>query len=199
MTSPGLEGRIADLEKAMRSLMATNWTDRASVVNAAGRAVPLSAVAFGQVIVEDPRASVSINGALNSTGGGWTDQGGPYLDVYVSGGSLRVDVGAEIVAFGMSPFAAMSYQLRGPGAQQADAASAPLIADANIRRCVALGDSGATAAVNKTAASSGFGLHTGLTAGWYRVSAVYTLSYASSSTVQSTGTFYGSTLAATPL
>jgi hypothetical protein len=60
MTEPsGLEGRFAALEQQVRSLMATNWTDRASVVNAAGAAVPLSA--YGVALVE---AGEEVTGAV---------------------------------------------------------------------------------------------------------------------------------------
>jgi hypothetical protein len=98
VTAPGgggLEDRIRELEAAVRSLMATNWTDRASVVDAAGNAVPLSALAFGQVAA-NTNAQVTVQGVIGGYGQVTSTDHTPQVVVYVSGGRLRVDVAGQL-------------------------------------------------------------------------------------------------------
>jgi hypothetical protein len=204
MTEPsGLEGRFAALEQQVRSLMATNWTDRASVVNAAGAAVPLSAIAFGQVNYHGDDVAPLLTSNNNAGGGtGWTDGGGPYLSVLVSGGQLRVDFATQIDLDGYQPYAAMSYTLRGPGATAAlaAAASAPTVVLGDSWRAVSIGDAHSTTEwQNLTGGGASFGIHTGLAPGWYRVAGVYTLSWGASTAGPSHGSFYGVSMLAQPL
>jgi hypothetical protein len=202
MTEPtGLEGRIYALEQQVRSLMATNWTDRASVVNAAGAAVPLSAIAFGQVTYHGDDVSPLLTSNNNAGGGtGWVDGGGPYLNVLVNGGQLRVDFSTQIDLDGYQPYGAMSYTLRGPGATAAAAATGPVVVLGDTWRAVSIGDAhSSTEWQNLTGGGAAFGIHTGLTPGWYRVAGVYTLSWGPATAGPSHANFYGVTMAAQPL
>lgn len=199
MTEPSsLEGRLAALESAVRSLMATNWTDRASVVDAAGNAVPLSSLAFGQVAaVWAGVGVVAMDGVAGQTSsavttpspgatsttvqpGVWYQPNpGCQVDVLVQGGRLRVDW-ASLLALGTTtsgeaPYACMSYSLDYLGDVRTHGAtprSRTVVPD--YYRSIAIRDNGAVG--NSEQMGSWF-MHTGLTPGWYRVQAAFFLGY----------------------
>jgi hypothetical protein len=159
-----LEARIASLEAVVRSQRSSNLTDRAAVVNASGRYVPLSALAFGQVAAVDlTQFTLTANEAA------WK-LGAPALDVYVTGGKLRVDVAARIVTGGFNLRMGMSYRLTGPTAEPSDA-GAEVRAPNESRALLLKNQQGAFAEM-----AAGFpDLVEGLNPGWYRVQGAYQL------------------------
>lgn len=183
-----LEARIAALEAQARSLAASNWTDRASVTNASGRFVPLSSLAFGQVVAEMPPV-VELWGVANAGPGGvgWI-AGDPTLDVYVSGGGLRVDVGAALTASGNKCSMFMSYAV-------IDLSVGQTLVAPDYARSIEVQHN--AQGMDQRAAMGTFGFDLQLVQGWYRVQARYALSYSGW-----TSTPYGSAerrrIAATP-
>jgi hypothetical protein len=179
----GLEGRLAAVEAALRSLMATNWTDRASVVDASGGTVPLSALAFGQVIAENPTVgAVSLTSTPNvasSTSNvqeGWTYPA-PTVDVYVSGSRMRVDWAAVLATnanVAAQPELCMSYRVLYRGLTN-DGSVNTLVVMPSRYRCIKLQNYGGDP---KVEAYGAFGFHSGLTPGWYRVQPAFYLAYA---------------------
>lgn len=178
-----LEQRLSDIESALRSLRTTNWTDLASVVNAAGAAVPLSSLAFGQVAdtLNTDVTPVSFTGVSGTVGGtGFVSAGGPSVNVLVSGGRLRVDIAALMVSSGNKASLMMSYGIRGPAVSAATAPAAPVIGyNGDTVYSVECFHSGMGQEQDFSGGS--FGLHTGLARGWYNVTARYSLSYSGTS------------------
>lgn len=169
-----LEHRIEQLEAGLRSLLAGNLTDRASVVNAAGRAVPLSSLAFGLVSATD-LGYTELNGgnpAPAPGGVGWI-YGNPTLDVLVNGGALLVFTAGQLHAQGNKCGMYQSYRLLGPTAT-AGAAAAEAVSPA-YDRAVEVFDPGYAQGTDVGAGT--FGSHTGLAAGWYRVQSAYAISF----------------------
>lgn len=173
-TEQSLEGRISDLEAFARSWSAGNLTDLASVVNAEGRYVPLSSLAFGLVSATDLPA-VQLDGGnppAGPGGVGWI-YGGPQLDVFVAGGNLLVLTAGALHAQGNKCGMYQSYRLLGPtAAPSIDGAVA--VAPAYDRAVLAF-DPGYAQGTDIGAAS--FGTHTGLAIGWYRVQSAYAISF----------------------
>ncbi len=203
MTAPSgsLEQRLQDLEQGMRSLLAGNWTDRASVVNAAGAYVPLSSLAFGMVgaTLNTDVTPVQLNGVANTAGGtGFQSKGGPVLDVLVTGGRLRVDVAAGMTSSGNKAGMYVSYGLRGPSPDlvTSQAGAGPLVGfNGDTLLGIECFHSGQGQQQDWTGGS--FALHTGLTPGWYHIEARYLLGY-SSTTYAPYGIAYFPRLVATP-
>lgn len=169
-----LEARIKELENQVRSLTAGNWTERASVVNAAGRYVPLSSLAFGMVTASD-LALFEMNGgnpAPAPGGVGWY-YGNPQLNVYVSGGGLLVHTAGALHAQGNKTGTYQSYRLLGPTAEAGGAAGVA-VAPA-YDRAVLVFDPGVGQGSDLGAGT--FGVHTGLAAGWYMVQSAYAMSF----------------------
>lgn len=184
MTQPGsVEGRIAQLEQQVRSLLATNATDRASVVDATGHAVPLSSLAFGLV-----GATVS---GYRSLGGGPGGSGTvndtdhtPTLAVYVSGGRLRMDWSASLTANtagGNSAVTAMSAVAQGPYPTAAAAlAATPGVVTAGVvgyGSAASLTNDQEGTAGNSTLGAGTFDLWTGLAAGYYLAYCSYSFTW----------------------
>lgn len=169
-----LEYRIEQLEAGLRSLMAGNWTDLASVVNAAGRAVPLSSLAFGLVGATD-LGYTELNGgnpAPAPGGVGWA-YGSPSLDVRVNGGGLVVLTAGALHAQGNKCAMYQSYRLLGPGAVAGGSGVVAL--GPAYDRAVEVFDPGYGQGTDVGAGT--FGVHTGLAAGWYRVESAYAISF----------------------
>ena len=203
MTAPpgSLEQRLADLEGGLRSLMAGNWTDRASVVDAQGQAVRLSALAFGQG-VSDPTPDVVLTapaGPVGQTGSvGW-QSGDPIVYALVTGGRLRVDWAAHVTALGVNTYMNMCYTLSITGSPEEgkDAYPPVIVETSDVTRSVLAGDfSGQERST--IASGSNFTLHTGLVPGWYRVRAQYLLNYTRGASTP-TGTVKNPRIAVTPL
>ena len=175
LTSTSLEARIEELEAFARAMLAGKLTDRASVVNAAGRSVPLSSLAFGLVSAVDPTYTELYGGNPVSGPGslGWV-YGTPQLDVYVSGGGLVVLTAARLHSQGNKTSMYQSYRLLGPTATAGDPA-APVAVAAATDRAIEAFDLGAGQGVDLGVGS--FGVHTGLAAGYYRVQSAYFLSW----------------------
>lgn len=176
MTTPqapagSLEQRLADLEAGYRALMTGNWTERASVVDAQGRAVRLSALAFGQVVARDnSQLSLGQNTAA------WV-QGAPVLDVLVTGGRLRVDVAAWLIVGGLNLRMSMSYRVIGPatvdGQGVTQLGTGPTAVAPDTTRALALESKGN--AISYQMAAGFPDLVEGLAPGWYRVRGEYQL------------------------
>ncbi len=185
-----VEGRLAEVEAALRSLLATNLTDLASVTDASGRLVPLSALAFGQVAVRDLNLV-----ALTTNSTAWVSIG-PSLDVRVRGGRLRVDLAARLIVAGFNLRIGASYALRGPAATAADLATAPLRqAAAESRALLVKNQQGGFA----EAAGGVPDLVEGLPEGWYRVTMHAQLSGEVNTAPDTYGNVSNRRLFATPL
>lgn len=183
MTSTSLEARIEDLEAFARSMLAGNLTDLASVVNAAGRSVPLSSLAFGLVTAVDLATTDLYVGTAPGAGSlGWF-YGTPQLDVYVSGGGLVVLSAAQIYAQGNKCGMYQSYRLLGPTV--AAGGGAVLVGPATDRSVSAF-DPGYGQGTQLSAGT--FGVHTGLAKGWYTVQSAYYLAYSGGSVTDGTAT-----------
>lgn len=169
-----LEARIVELEAFARAISAGNLTDLASVVNAAGRYVPLSSLAFGLVGAAD-LGYTELNGgnpAPAPGGVGWV-YGTPQLDVYVTGGNLLVLTAAELHAQGNKCGMYQSYRLLGPALAQGGG-GAVTVAPA-YDRAVQVFDPGY--GQGTTLGAGTFGVHSGLAAGWYTVQSAYAISF----------------------
>lgn len=167
-----LEARIADLEAFARAWSAANLTDRASVVNASGRYVPLSSLAFGMVTAVDTGLT-EIYGTANTAGGAGWFTGTPRADVYVSGGGLLVLTGAALTAAGNKCSMFQSYRLLGPTAE-ASGAGAVNTSPAYDRAIEVQHSHGGQ---DQRGAQGTFGVHTGLAIGWYRIESAYAITY----------------------
>ncbi len=185
-----LEGRLAELERRLRSLETGNLLERASVVDASGEYVELSSLAFGQASAVEPlTAQFTVNSPA------WS-YGAPTLDVYVTGGRLRVDLAAHLLAYGVNLRMAMGYRLLGPGDEEGGDLDTVAQAPADSRALFVISN-GETIA---TQVSSGIAdLATGLARGWYRVQCAYQLSGETQPAGQTSGAALNRRLFATPL
>jgi len=162
-----IEAILDELQAAVRSLQSGSLLNRASVVNADGRYVTLSQLAFGQVVARDSgQVTLTQNVAT------WFD-GAPVLDVFVQGGRLRVDVAGWLIVGGLNLRLSMSYSVTGPSpAGLADGGGPRVVAPDNVRS-LALESKGNAASYQLAA---GFpDLVEGLAPGWYRVRGAYQL------------------------
>lgn len=201
-----LEGRLATLEAGFRSLMAGNWTDLASVVDAAGNAVPLASLAFGQVaaiwagtgvvsITNPASPGVDAKTAPSSV---WVQPDpGLQLTVLVKGGRLRVDWAGLLALAGATGAGAtivMSYTLDYLGPAGAQGSVNQRVVDVDYYRGIQIRDNPAVA---NTGQQGSWYMHTGLTPGWYRVWAAWILGSGAASG-QSQGSCDNPRIAATP-
>lgn len=200
-----LEGRLADVESAVRSMRATNLTDLASVTNAEGQAVALSALAFGMVTVVSPADDYQeITGPRGVVGDSGFIIAAPSLDVFVTGARLRVDIAATVFARGDHCSYRMSYALTYLGPAGAKGTVSVRVKDPDPVNAVSVQDQSTTptnGSVNAAGAvfSAGtFGLHTVPQPGWYRVDAAYNLSYNATYGLPPFGNSENRRIAATP-
>lgn len=157
-----LEGRIADLETAVRSLVATAAVGGTSIA-----AVDLTeADASG-------RANVSELAAWNYAG--------PFVDLRVTGGRIMVDLAAHIECSGANTSIYMGYEVRGPVADQASLVTAPQLIGPDVSRSLSLEDH--ASAMGTQGSISTFDLVPNLANGWYRVRAAYTVGYTSQTSI----------------
>lgn len=210
MTEPsGLEGRIAALEGQVRSLMATNWTDRASVVDANGNAVPLSGLAFGQVADLWPGVGVVDMSPTAGTASGsvtdpnqWTYMNPhPVVTVLVRGGRMRVDWSAQMAFLGgtaaANPYLAYSYRVIYTGPQNAPDTASVVVVQPDYYRALLLRDPSFSGNFAYLQAGN-WAMHSGLTPGWYRVQGAWFLNYAATAGAQPHGYIDNPRIAATP-
>jgi hypothetical protein len=172
-----LEARFAELEAQVRSLTAGNWTDRASVTNAAGAAVPLSGLAFGQVAATKAGVgAVSIDGVTNSSGVTPWIYPGPEVEVLVTGGRLRVDWASLLALSGIAGNRmVMSYRVMYLGPQDQRGSVANVVVAPDYYRALIVSNGG------NVAASGTFAFHEGLAPGWYRVTGAFQMYYGAQS------------------
>lgn len=181
-----LETRLLAAEAGLRSLRATNLTDLASVVDASGRTVALSDMAFGQVIAEDA-ATIDVVGpdAGAGIGTGWLRLDDLFVDVLVGSGRLRVDVSAYLIVdipynattIGTSS-GGFGYAILGPTSEVAALPDAPVIRTPGPGEFVGTSTTSRVGYATITAAN--WGAQTGLADGWYRVEARYSKNYTAS-------------------
>lgn len=154
-----LDQRIADLEASVRSL--------------------LSAAAVGgtSVAATDP-ASVTLTGTANTPLGvvPW-QYNGPTVELFVSGGRLRIDLAAAIEVTGAKAEYFLGYRVIGPSVDQAGLASAPVRIDPTYATAYSVRYTGQPMAA--TGNGGTFDLVTGLPIGWYRIVQAQSLSYGS--------------------
>lgn len=187
-----LEAKFLELEAAVRAMRARNPLDDAAVVSpSTGAYVAMSSLAFGQVADSD--ASLLEVITPSGIGGSAWIAGNPAVNVYVTGGRLRVDVAAALVASGNKLSMFMSYALFGPSTVAAAPSAPQLVAPAYSRAVEVQHNS--TGMDHRMAAGT-FGLHTGLVTGWYRVVSYYATAY--SNTTNPYGSAENRRLAATP-
>jgi hypothetical protein len=207
VTEPSsLEGRVAQLESTVRSLMASNWTDRASVVDAAGNAVQLSSLAFGQVAdLWSGIGVMNVSGVLNQSTPPWIYPGHPSVTVLVRGGRLRVDWSALMALNGGNPAApfaaswAYSYRVVYTGPEGAPGTVSTQVVDPDYYRAIMVRDTSATGTGVYVEAAN-WALHTGLTPGWYKVEGAWRLGYSAASSGSTPQGFTDNPrIAATPL
>lgn len=192
---PSLEQRILDLEAAVRGLRATNQTDRISVVNAAGQAVPLSQLAFGMV-AETYDDFVNMQGVANTTVDNtatWRADS-PTVDVLVNGSRLRVDISGTLFASGNHCSMWMAYALYYRGsASQRNSVKTQVLGPDEVAPISVQDQTGVGAIIS----CGGFNLHTGLVSGWYTVEARYAIGY-SNTAAAPFANVEGPRMAATP-
>lgn len=153
-----LESRIAELESFARSLRAGNWTNRASVVNAEGEWVSLDKLAFGQVAARAlPTIQLTINQAA------WLPVD-PVLDVYVTGGRVRIDQSAFLVVGGVNLEISASYGVTGPTAEPSDGGAVRVAPDTEHALII-----NNTQGISNIMAAGFADLVEELPVGWYRV------------------------------
>lgn len=166
-----LAARLAEAERDLADLRQSGGR----VYNpATGAFVPLSSLAFGLVAASDA-SSTQIDGGVPGAPGalGWY-YGSPSLDVFVNGGGLLVFTAASITAQGNKASMYQSYRLLGPGtAAGGNLGAVP--AGPAYDRAVEAFDPGYAQGTGLGAGT--FGVHTGLTRGWYRVQSAYALTF----------------------
>lgn len=168
-----LEARLQSLEAFRRSVQARNPLDSSAVVNASGQYVPLSSLAFGAVSAQ--RTDVV---QITENSGQWYS-GDPSLDVFVSGGRLRVDIAALLSASGNKAKMRMSYAILGPGdTPGANNGSVVVNPDDTTSLSVLMDAQG----ISQELSAGYFNLHTGLARGWYRLESRYRLTTAAGAT-----------------
>lgn len=171
---------LMEIQREQRDTATGNPLNRGSVRNAAGQWVSISSLAFGSVGATD-LSLVSFNVPANGGvgGQGWSGWG-PQVEVYVTGGKLRVDVAAALTASGNKFSMYMGYAIYGPSAAQGGAKALAVAAAYDRSIEVQHNSTG----MDHRAAMGTFGLHTGLAAGWYLVQAQYACSYSNFTTAQ---------------
>lgn len=165
---------VLELQRQVRNLGTGNPLNRGSVLNAEGRYVPISQIAFGQVPASTP-GNLVIWGSTGGPGGtAWTASDGPGAWVYVAGGQLRVDLAARINSYGNNCSMFGSWAVFGPSAAPGGALG-PEVVGPDYARAVEIQYPGV--GMGNVAGLSTFDFHQDLPIGWYFVSARYALSY----------------------
>jgi hypothetical protein len=200
VTSPevaSLAREIGEMQRQLRDLATGNPLNFAEVVDASGRSVPITSLAFGSVPASD-LGTVSFSVAANAGPGGqgWADWG-PWAVVYVSGGKLLVQYAAALVASGNHFSMFMSCAVYGPSATATPASwtALPQVVAASYDRALELQHNAQGQDVRAQFGS--FDLHTGLAAGYYRIAGQYAETHSGYTNVQS-GTAANRRILATP-
>lgn len=145
---------------------------------ATGKFVPLSSLAFGQVMARRHGTGVvSMLGTAN------TDvplaiwqYGAPEVTVLVTGGKLRIDWAAVLASVGSQARTVMGYELTFTGPPDAPGTQNLLWYGPNYYYSI-MAHSYDSAAITS---GGTFDFHEGLTPGWYRVRSAYAFLYAPS-------------------
>lgn len=154
-----LAARILALESGLRALQ-----------SAAG-------VGGTSLAARDP-AALTLTGTASTVGSvPWNTAAGPFVDLLVTGGRLRIDVAANLEVYGNKCSLYVGYQLSGPTTAQALLDVAAVLAAPLYDTAMQLQDDGT--GMNQLGAFGTFDVVTGLESGWYRVVQSYGLSYSS--------------------
>ena len=177
-TVSSLTAEIEKIQRQLRDLAVGNPLNRGAVQNASGAYVPLTSLAFGQASKADP-TRIEMGTTSTAPGQlGWYS-GGPFVNVLVMGGKLRVDVAAALTARGNKCSTFVSYAILGPGdptippGPSTWTSRGEALVDPAFDRALEVQHSGA--GMDQRAAFGTFGLHEGLAAGWYTVDLRYAL------------------------
>lgn len=188
----GLADWMAGVERQLRDLATGNPLDRGSVTDAAGNAVPLSSLAFGQVA--DIWSGVGVVDAAAQPGQTSTDPGTgvtpwtymdphPVVTVLVRGGRLRVDWSAQMAFAGGStaanPSLVYSYRVLYTGPPDKPGSVSVQVIDPDYYRGLVLRDPSFSGNYFYLQAGN-WAMHTGLAPGWYRVQGAWRMTYAAS-------------------
>jgi hypothetical protein len=168
-----LEARLKDLEDSVRSLQTT-------------------ATVGGTTVAAANPDPVTLTGTAGTVGSlPWDVTSGPSVDLYVTGGRLKVDVAASFEVYGNKCSLFAGYQVRGPVSALTDPltgadllAAAPVAVAPTLEKSAQLQDDGT--GMNQLGAFATFDLVTGLAPGWYRIVEAYDLAYSAT-----TGAPYG--------
>lgn len=183
------------LERDVRNLATGNPLNKGSVQDAAGNWVPMSSLAFGQVIATKPGVgAVSIEGPVNTAGSSPWTYPGLNVSVLVQGGRMRVDW-ASLLAVGgggVGTRMVMSYSVQYTGPPEEPGTVTQIIASPDYYRSILLMGGASVAAYGS------FYLHENLQPGWYTVQAAFRLFYDSQTNVPA-GSADTPRIGATPL
>lgn len=171
---------LGDIQRQVRDLATGNPLNKAEVVDASGKAVLLSQIAFGQVIATKAGVgAVSINGVTNASGSTpWVYPSGLSVTVLVTGGKLRVDWASLLALTGLSSNQMIySYAVSYTGPPEARGSTLSAVINPDYYRAVVLQGGG------NVMAFGSFALHEGLAPGWYLIEGAFQYRYG----VQSTG------------
>jgi hypothetical protein len=168
-----LARELAEMQRQLRDLAIGNPLNSAEVVNAEGRSVPISALAFGSVPAvdnTDVQMSVVANGGVGSQG--WYNWG-PWATVYVTGGKLLVQYAAALAASGNRFSTFMSCAVYGPSAvpDPPNWTSLGMVVTPTYARAIELQHNATGLEIRAQFGS--FDLHEGLAVGYYLVAAQY--------------------------
>ncbi len=190
-----MAARLAEIERQMADL---RQTGSRIYDPATGAFVPLSSLAFGQVMaLEAGVGAESRTGPAGSAGSTPFTAGtpGPQVDVLVRGGRLRVDWASLLAAAGNTTTMVYSYSVTYIGPPDAPNTASTQVVAPDYYRAVTVRDNQNIGAV---ASFGSFAFHTGLTPGWYRVRGMYQLVYGSTPGAGPAGSADNPRLGATP-
>lgn len=166
-TIASLAAEIERLQRTVRDLATGNPLNRGSVQDASGAWVPMSSLAFGQVVARDAgQFTTTVNQQA------WLP-GTPQLDVFVQGGRLRVDVAGWLIVGGLNLRLSMSYQVIGPSPNGVADGAGPIRQQPSETRALAIESKGN--AISYQVAAGFPDLVEGLEPGWYRIRGAYQL------------------------
>lgn len=172
LTDNTLEARIRALEERVQSMQS-------------------AAAVGGTTVAAVNDGSVTLTGVAGSSGGvPWNTTAGPEVDLFVTGGRVRVDVAASFEVYGNKCSLFAGYRVIGPTPTNDPISGLPDFTGAltvrapDYAHAAELQDDGT--GMNQLGAFATFDLVTGLDTGWYRITEAYALSYSGT-----TGAPYG--------
>lgn len=184
-----LEQRLLDLESGLRAVRTTN---------------PFGLVAAEIVLDPAGPGQFSIlkgdydNGTTVATGPRTVPEG-PWVDLYVGSGRLRVDVSSSVNPVGGALVEAyIGHRVWGPAVTQADLDAAPVVSSFSTSEAFMVQVPNATGASSVRGVGGNFGIRADLTPAWYRARAVFGSSYPTAAAATAGGWFWGCRIAAMP-